>query len=102
MADELGEVVRVERAVVQPLDGSDQGDLFGDRFPIRADDVDLRVVGACPVAAEEGQPESQIRVGDHVPGFSGCLGRQRNYRLDQAFRGQQLQRPAQRARWDPA
>jgi hypothetical protein len=44
------EVVVVELACLQPLDRAEEQQLIGDGFPVSADDVDLDVVAARPVA----------------------------------------------------
>ena len=46
------EVVVVELCGLQPLDRAEEQQLPGDRFPVSADDVDLDVVAARPVAAD--------------------------------------------------
>ena len=51
MALQFDEVVVVERRGFQPLDRAEEEQLPGEGFPGGADDVDLDVVAARPVAA---------------------------------------------------
>lgn len=56
VARQRGEVVFVEGRALQLFDRAHEQQFLGDRFAIGANDVDLDVVAASPVAADRGLP----------------------------------------------
>jgi len=53
VGNQVRQVALVERLAVAPLDRPDERNLAGDRLAAGADQVNLRVVGASPVAADD-------------------------------------------------
>jgi hypothetical protein len=53
VGDQGRQVTLVERLAVAPLDRPNEGDPLGDRLAVGTDQVDLRVVGPSPVAADD-------------------------------------------------
>lgn len=69
MCDEVRQVVFVERLVVTPLDRPDERELAGDRLAVSADQVNLGVVGSCPVAADDLRMAGEL-IADPAYGFA--------------------------------